>query len=245
MEELKSSTKVLLVSAAIMVFILISGPFGYKSGFIELMPSLASLMVALLGSVLILIVAILLVIVSMKKNQTRNRNMLALAILMSLVPILVMAPQIIKGRSVPAIHDITTDMVNPPTFEAVVALRTNALNGLEYGSDALPAEELSALQQAAYPNIKPLESSLSVAEAVLRAEALLADQGLEIVATDTELGRVEATATTFWFGFKDDLVVRITPTATGSRIDLRSVSRVGQSDVGANAARIEKFLAAF
>jgi len=164
---------------------------------------------------------------------------------MSLVPILVMAPQIMKGRSVPPIHDITTDTVNPPTFEAVVALRANALNGLEYGSEALPAEELKALQQAAYPNVIPLESTLSVAEAVLRAEHLLAEQGLEIVATDADQGRVEATATSYWFGFKDDLVVRIAPTATGTRIDLRSVSRVGQSDVGANAARIEKFLKAF
>jgi uncharacterized protein (DUF1499 family) len=68
---------------------------------------------------------------------------------------------------------------------------------------------------------------------------------LKIESTDIAAGLVEATATTFWFGFKDDVVVRVVANAAGSRIDIRSVSRVGQSDIGANAARIEKFLAAF
>jgi uncharacterized protein (DUF1499 family) len=66
--------------------------------------------------------------------------------------------------------------------------------------------------------------------------------GLEIVAVDKEAGLVEATATTFWFGFKDDVVVRIVGNGEGSRIDLRSMSRVGQGDVGANADRITDFV---
>jgi uncharacterized protein (DUF1499 family) len=74
---------------------------------------------------------------------------------------------------------------------------------------------------------------------------VLTDQGLEIVAVDSDAGLVEATATTFWFGFKDDLVVRVEAIESGSRVDVRSVSRVGQSDVGQNAKRIEKFLAVF
>ena len=90
-----------------------------------------------------------------------------------------------------------------------------------------------------------LESDLSVPEAVAQAALVLAQQGLEVVNVDVDNGRVEAVATTFWFGFKDDLVVRIQPTHTGSKIDVRSVSRVGQSDLGANAARIAKFLQAF
>ena len=97
----------------------------------------------------------------------------------------------------------------------------------------------------AYPDLKPIESDLSVAYAVDRTEATLQAMGLEIVAVDKDAGLVEATATTFWFGFKDDLVVRVQPTHTGSKIDVRSVSRVGQSDLGANGARIAKFLQAF
>ena len=67
--------------------------------------------------------------------------------------------------------------------------------------------------------------------------------GWEVVDADVGTGVIEATDTTLWFGFKDDVVIRITPTTAGSRIDMRSLSRVGRSDVGANAARIRKFFA--
>ena len=98
---------------------------------------------------------------------------------------------------------------------------------------------------AAYPELKTLQSDLGVAAAVDRAASVLKDQGLEIVNTDRGNGIVEATATTFWFGFKDDVVVRIRPSGNGSKIDVRSVSRVGQSVIGVNAARIMKFASAF
>ena len=98
---------------------------------------------------------------------------------------------------------------------------------------------------AAYPGLKTLQSDLSVGEAVDRAVEVLTNQGIEIVNSDKDSGIVEATATTFWFGFKDDVVVRVRSDGDGSKIDVRSVSRVGQSDVGANAARIMKFLEAF
>ena len=171
--------------------------------------------------------------------------MLLLAMVLSLVPMIIMGPQIVKGRSVPAIHDITTDTDNPPEFRAMVKHRVHAVNGLAYGTEDMPAAELAALQLAAYPNVKHLESELSVADALARSESVLKGQGLKIVSTDLEAGLVEATATSFWFGFKDDVVVRVVAMNLGSRIDIRSVSRVGQSDIGANAARIENFLAAF
>jgi uncharacterized protein (DUF1499 family) len=63
------------------------------------------------------------------------------------------------------------------------------------------------------------------------------------VAADSSAGRIEATATTPWFGFKDDVVIRVAPDPAGSRVDVRSVSRVGQSDVGTNARRIRAYLA--
>ena len=89
------------------------------------------------------------------------------------------------------------------------------------------------------------KATKTVDAAVARAVEVLSNQGLEVVNIDPPAGIVEAVATTFWFGFKDDLVVRIRPEGDGSVIDVRSVSRVGQSDVGANAARIERFLTAF
>jgi uncharacterized protein (DUF1499 family) len=149
-----------------------------------------------------------------------------------------------KARSVPPIHDISTDTINPPEFNAVVALRKDAANDLVYAHED-SAETLAKLQIAAYPDLQPTTTGLTVEAAVNRATNILKAQGLEIVSSDTAAGTVEATATTFWFGFKDDVVVRATAGEAGTTIDVRSVSRVGQSDVGANAARIKKFLDAF
>jgi uncharacterized protein (DUF1499 family) len=67
--------------------------------------------------------------------------------------------------------------------------------------------------------------------------------GWEVVASDAATGRIEATATSRWFGFKDDVVVRIRPEGAGSRVDVRSMSRVGVGDLGANAERVREFLA--
>jgi len=245
MEELKSSTRVLLLSAAIMIVILLTGPLGYKFGLVPLMPSLASLMVSLVGALLVLIAGFIFVVISIRNDQQRNRNILLLTIGLSLVPMLIMGPQILKARSVPPIHDITTDTLNPPEFEVIVKRRVHAPNTLEYGTKELPADELAALQKDAYPGVKPKQTELDLAKAVSRAEEVLEAQGMDVVNVDTQAGLVEATATTFWFGFKDDLVVRVTENDDGSLVDVRSVSRVGQSDLGANAARIMTFLDAF
>ena len=245
MEELKTSTRMMVLCAIIMLVILLTGPLGYKFGFVPLLPSLASLMLALIGSALVLLTASIFVFIAVRNDMVRNRNILLLAMVLSLVPMLIVGPQIVKGRSVPAIHDITTDTNNPPEFRAMVKHRVHAVNGLAYGTEEMPAAELAGLQLAAYPNVKHLESELSVADALARSESVLKGQGLKIVSTDLEAGLVEATATSFWFGFKDDVVVRVVAMNVGSRIDIRSVSRVGQSDIGANAARIEIFLAAF
>ena len=91
--------------------------------------------------------------------------------------------------------------------------------------------------------MKPLTLQASAYEVVDRAEAVLRDMGLEIVSVNKNAGLVEATATTFWFGFKDDVAVRVQPAADGgTQVDVRSISRVGQSDLGANAARIGEIL---
>ncbi len=148
----------------------------------------------------------------------------------------VMGMQYRTASSVPPIHNISTDVANPPQFDKVVALREGA-NPLAYD-----AEKLAEPQQSAYPWVKPLELAQAPAQALAAAKTALVDMGLEIVSEDPAAGRVEATFTSFWFGFKDDVVVRVKPTATGSIVDARSVSRVGQSDLGANARRIGELL---
>ncbi len=142
------------------------------------------------------------------------------------------------ARAAAAINDVTTDTENPPAFVAVLPLRATAAVPAAY-----PGSETARAQRRAYPDIVPLELAVAPAAAFARALDAATAMGWEIVAADAAAGRIEATATTPWFGFRDDIVVRVAPTPTGSRIDVRSVSRVGKSDLGANAKRIRAFLA--
>ncbi|MBT5684378.1 MAG: DUF1499 domain-containing protein [Gammaproteobacteria bacterium] len=246
MEEVKTSTRALFVSAVVLLIILVTGPLGYKFSMVPLQPSLVSLLIAVAGGALVFLVGLVYLVIAMRSDLGRNRNLVFVSMIMGLVPVGIIGPQMAAAGNVPPIHDITTDTANPPAFVAILPLRENAPNGYEYGvSEAWPAEKLGATTMEAYPGLKPIESDLSAANAVDRTEATLQGMGLEIVAVDKEAGLVEATATTFWFGFKDDMVVRIVANGEGSKIDLRSMSRVGQSDVGANAARISDFVERF
>jgi uncharacterized protein (DUF1499 family) len=242
MEEVKTSTRALLVSAVVLLIILVTGPLGYKFSIVPLQPSLISLLIAFAGGALVFLIGLVYLFIAVQSDLGVNRNLVIVSMILGLLPVGIMGPQMAAVVDVPPIHDITTDTVNPPEFVAIVPLRKNSPNGYEYGvSEGWPAEKLGATTIAAYPRLKPIESDLSVADAVGRTEATLLSMGLEIVAVDRRAGLVEATATTFWFGFKDDIVVRVVGDGEGSKIDLRSMSRVGQSDVGANAARITDF----
>ncbi len=141
------------------------------------------------------------------------------------------------ANSVPPIHDISTDTENPPAFGALLPARREAPNGADYEGAGVAAK-----QKAAYPDVRPLVLRDPPARAFARALAAAQKMGWTIAAADEAGGRIEATATTFWFGFRDDVVVRVAPEGTGSRIDVRSDSRVGISDLGTNARRIRTYL---
>ena len=142
-----------------------------------------------------------------------------------------------KAKEVPLIHDISTDLTDPPAFVALMNARKAAPNGAAHGG-AQVAEE----QRKGYPDIKPLVLPTPPAATAQKAIDAARSMGWEVAAVDAAAGRLEATDTTLWFGFKDDVIVRIRPEGAGSRVDVRSVSRVGLSDLGANAARIRRFL---
>jgi len=163
---------------------------------------------------------------------------LVLGLLLGLGAALVPWLLIQQARRVPPIHDITTDLDRPPKFVAVLPLRAGAPNPATYGGS-----EVAEAQRRGYPDIKPLLLSVPAGTAYSRALASARGMGWELVASDSTTGRIEATATTPWFGFKDDVVVRVRPEGSGSRIDVRSVSRVGKSDIGTNARRIRTYLA--
>lgn len=160
---------------------------------------------------------------------------LLIALIVAAVP---WSLQRLAGR-VPAIHDITTDPDDPPRFVALLPLRKTTANGAEYGGP-----QIAAKQRQAYPDILPLLLARPPSAAFAAALAAARSLGWQVADADERTGRIEATATTFWFGFKDDVIVRVAAAPGGSRVDVRSVSRVGRSDLGANARRIRAFLEA-
>jgi uncharacterized protein (DUF1499 family) len=166
-----------------------------------------------------------------------RRGLAALALLLGMAAVLPPWQLQRSARSKPPIHDISTDTDNPPAFVAVAPLRRDASNPVAYGGP-----EVAAQQRKAYPDIQPAILSLPPAQAFDRALQAARALGFEIVAAEPAEGRIEATDTTRWFGFKDDVVVRVRAAGAGSRVDVRSVSRVGRGDVGTNARRIRGFL---
>src|SRR5207245_2074399 len=132
-------------------------------------------------------------------------------------------------------------LAGPGTRMAWWPFRTG-LGLLQYAAYGGPA--VAAQQHRAYPDLRPVTLPEPPPRAFERALAVARAQGWEIVESSPAEGRIEATDTTRWFGFKDDVVVRVRPEGAGSRVDVRSLSRVGRSDVGKNAARLRAYLRA-
>lgn len=141
------------------------------------------------------------------------------------------------AASAPPIHDITTDLENPPPFVDVAPLRVDAPNPLEY-----PGSETAEHQRTAYPEIRPVILDTPLEASFQRAMEAVSRMGWEVVGTDPASGRIEAVDRTFWFGFRDDVVIRLTPSNGRTIVDIRSKSRVGRGDAGTNARRVQAYL---
>lgn len=150
-----------------------------------------------------------------------------------------------SGQTIPPIHDISTDTVNPPAFVDVLALRGTTSNPTVYGTGNpnMTPQEHEQAQREAYPDVVTQVFNEPAEQVFQRALAAVDTLGWDLVAQVPEEGRIEATDTTFWFRFKDDIVIRIVETPQGTQLDARSTSRVGLSDVGKNAARLRAFFA--
>ncbi|HYL33568.1 MAG TPA: DUF1499 domain-containing protein [Stellaceae bacterium] len=145
------------------------------------------------------------------------------------------------AATTPPIHDITTDTVNPPPFWVVLPARAEEnANSVEYGGIAV-----AKLQQAAYPQIVPVMTTLPPRQAfaVALATAQAMPGWIDVVA-EPEAWRIEASQESFWMRFTDDVSIRISSNGAGSRIDVRSLSRQGRGDFGDNAARVTAYLGA-
>jgi len=232
---MKISRIALVVSIIALVLLLIGGP-GYRMGLWGLGFGLMDAMryATFAGAAGAILATVFLLI---PKTRTGQSVPLVVALVLGLcvaaVPFYVRS----TAQSLPFIHDITTDTTNPPTFVDVKPLREDAPNPPEYAG-----EEVASQQREAYPDIQPLESGMDPEALLKLAEDTAREQNWEIVSVVTADGRIEATDTTLWYGFKDDIVIRVRATDEGSVLDVRSKSRVGGSDLGKNAARIRDYL---
>lgn len=153
-----------------------------------------------------------------------------------------------RARISPPIHDISTDIEYAPQFKALLPLRKSAANGPDYdGPKKLVYQgkhtTVSALQKKFYQDVIPFVAFGKPIKLYWRAMSVVNSLGWHVVAADPTEGRIEATDTSFWFGFTDDIVIRIRPAGKlGARLDIRSKSRVGESDLGANARHIREFI---
>ncbi len=177
-------------------------------------------------------------IISRPNRRRRGFVLALLGIVLGTVSFGVPGNLYMLAKRVPMIHDISTDTENPPEFVAILPLRMDAPNPARYGGPVVAAK-----QHAAYPDIRPLAVDVPPSQAYEIALDTARRMNWRIVAGSPAEGRIEAVATTRWFGFKDDVVIRIVPAPNHkSVVDMRSVSRVGKSDIGTNARRIRSFL---
>jgi Protein of unknown function (DUF1499) len=153
------------------------------------------------------------------------------------------------AQTVPAIHDISTDLADPPQFTQL-AVRADNLDNVPKADDPdmrgfSPQQRWELLHKQAYGDIRSVRVDMPVAEVIAKAARLANDRDWDVAVVSAEEGRIEATDTTRFFRFKDDVVVRVRATedGRGSIVDMRSISRVGDSDLGVNAKRVRSFLA--
>jgi uncharacterized protein (DUF1499 family) len=224
-----------LALAMVCAMAAVGAGLGTRWGFWHFSMGFKILTWAAYGGILVVLLGLAAVIV-----QRGSRVAVRLALLSIIIGALTAAvPWLMKQRAqqVPAIHDITTDTENPPEFVTILSLRRDAPNSAVYGG-----AKIAAQQKQAYPDLQPLVIPLPPPQAYQRAFRAAREMDWQIVDSNQEQNRIEATDTTLWFGFKDDVVVRLTALNGSTRIDVRSVSRVGRSDVGTNAARIRVYL---
>ena len=216
--------------------------WSFRTGFVILRYAFYA---AVAGGVL----AIVALIVARRDGPTSRRKSL-LAFLIAAAFVAYLGMHIVTAKSVPAIHDVTTDLADPPAFARLPLRADNLENIPDNGRADLaaldPESRWNALHREGYGDLRGARLALAPAEALARAEALVRRRGWDVAGVDRRGGTIEATDTTLFFRFKDDVVIRVRPDpmrAGGSIVDLRSISRVGGSDVGVNAKRIRAFLA--
>ncbi|GAA6153111.1 DUF1499 domain-containing protein [Pseudoteredinibacter isoporae] len=222
---------VLLGIVPLLILAYRSGALDLGKGFLG--SALLMLIVSALG-----VLALLVVLYTLFAKNSSLRNSSLIAVVIGALPLLaIMGTVGLAAFSVPPIHDISTDTSRPPLFVSALVERSESDNSIDYNS-----EELPDIQAKSYPHIKPLRLSSSPADTFNKAKQVVENMGWAVQWEDAKTGHIEALVESAVFGFKDDVIIRIEPSASGSVLDMRSASRVGVSDLGANAKRIQAFM---
>jgi uncharacterized protein (DUF1499 family) len=213
-----------------------------RFGFLEMKPALATFFGALGCAALSILIGFA-AFAAIWQNGTRGMARILLALVIDLVVLAYPAYLLTRYRKLPPIHDITTDPIDPPRFEALARLRSG-----DGANTAVYAGLYSAEQQRqAYPDIEPVELELPVERAYAITLQLVNKRKWLVIderppQPPRRIGRIEAVARTPIMGFREDVSIRVTPNGEDSRVDIRSSSRYFDSDLGSNAARIAKLI---
>jgi uncharacterized protein (DUF1499 family) len=213
-----------------------------RFGFLEMRPALATFFGSLACAGLSILVS-LAAFAAIWQNGTRGMGRILAALLLDVLILAYPAYLAVQYRNLPAIHDITTDPINPPRFDALARLR-----GTDGANTAVYAGLYSAEQQrAAYPDIEPVDLDVPAARAFEIVQKLVARRKWIVIDERAPLppqrpGHIEAIAKTPVMGFREDVAIRITPDGDGSRVDIRSSSRYFEHDFGSNAARVSSLI---
>ena len=222
---------------AVLVSILI-----VRFGFLEVKPALATFFGALACAVLSILTGFA-AFVAIWQNGSRGMSRILLAFLIDAAVLAYPAYLGVQYRKLPRIHDITTDPIDPPRFEALARLRTGEGTNTAVYAGLYSAEQ----QRLAYPDIETVELEVPVQRAYEVTLALVNKRKWLVIderapQPPRRIGRIEAVARTPIMGFREDVSIRITPDAEGSRVDIRSSSRYFESDLGSNAARVSRLI---
>ena len=212
-----------------------------RFGFLEMKPALATFFGALACAGLSILVGFA-AFVAIWQNGTRGMSRILLAFLIDALVLAYPAYLALQYRKLPPIHDITTDPIDPPRFEALARLRTGEGTNTAVYAGLYSAE----LQRKAYPDIEPVDIQIPVQRAYEIALQLVHKRKWLVIderppQPPLRPGRIEAVARTPIMGFREDVAIRIAPDGDDSRVDIRSASRYFESDLGSNAARVSKF----
>lgn len=202
------------------------------------MPGFSALAVGLLAALIAIVIGIVALLLARRQPAPGVSRAALAGIVPAAVLLAIVLSIFVPGAKYPPLHDVSTDLADPPMFEDL-ELRADNLAGVG------TVENWRAQHAKAFPDVRTLVIAMPVDKVIARAEQLARQRGWEIAHVDPEGGRLEATASVAWIRFRDDVVVRARPAAEGegAEVDMRSVSRVGVGDLGENVKRVRAFMA--